>query len=84
MQAEQEYQVARSAAERLRRISLPAAEQVLDTALLRYRAGEQDLLFVLNAYREYNAFVREYLSTWVRYRRAMLRLNTAVGRRILP
>ncbi|QDV34317.1 TolC family protein [Tautonia plasticadhaerens] len=84
IQAEREYLVSRAAAERLRQVSRPAAEQILETAKLRYRAGEQDLLYVLNAYREYNGFVRQYLSTWLRYRRAMLSLNTAVGRRILP
>jgi cobalt-zinc-cadmium efflux system outer membrane protein len=84
LQAEKEYLVSRAAAERLRQAALPAAQQVLDTALVRYRAGEQDLLYVLAAYREYNGFVRQYLSSWLRYRRAMLSLNTAVGRRILP
>ena len=83
-QAEKEYLVARASAERLRQVALPAAQQVLSTAIVRYRAGEQDILYVLNAFRQYNDFVRQYLSTWLRYRRAMLRLNTAAGRRLLP
>ena len=48
------------------------------------RAGERDILFYLYALRDYNDFVRQYLTDWLRFRRSMLRLNTVVGQRLLP
>jgi len=56
----------------------------LNTARIRWRSGEKDVLFYLAAVRDYNVFVREYLTDWLRFRRSMLRLNTVVGQRILP
>jgi len=83
-QAEKEYLIAHSAVERMERIIRPAADRVLDTARLRWQSGEKDVLFYLAALRDYNAFVRQYLTDWLRHRRATLRLNTVVGQRLLP
>ncbi len=38
----------------------------------------------LAAQREYNELVRQYRDTLVAHRRAMLKLNTVVGQRLLP
>lgn len=81
-QAEKEYLVAREAVDRIERVIRPAAERILETARIRWRSGEKDLLFFLSARRDYNEFVRQYLAYWLRYRRSMLRLNTVVGVRL--
>jgi cobalt-zinc-cadmium efflux system outer membrane protein len=83
-QAEKEYLIARANVERMERTIRPAADRVLNTARIRWRSGEKDVLFYLAAVRDYNVFVREYLTDWLRFRRSMLRLNTVVGQRILP
>jgi cobalt-zinc-cadmium efflux system outer membrane protein len=83
-QAEKEYLIARSNVERLEKTIRPAADRVLNTARTRWRSGEQSVLFYLAAVRDYNLFVRQYLTDWLRFRRSMLRLNTVVGQRILP
>ncbi len=83
-QAEKEYQIARSSVERLERTIRPAATRVLETARMRWRTGEQSVLFYLAAVRDYNLFVRQYLTDWLRFRRSMLRLNTVIGQRLLP
>jgi cobalt-zinc-cadmium efflux system outer membrane protein len=83
-QAEKEYEIARSAVERMERSIRPAADRVLRTAHLRWRSGEKDILFYLAARRDYNVFVRQYLIDWLRFRRSMLRINTVVGQRLLP
>jgi cobalt-zinc-cadmium efflux system outer membrane protein len=38
----------------------------------------------VNARRDYNETVSHYRDTLIRHRRSMLRLNTAVGLRVLP
>ena len=83
-QAAREYGVSREAVGRIRQGLLPAALQVRDDTYRLFRAGEEDILVYLNAQRDYNETVRQYRDTVVRHRRSMLRLNTAVGARILP
>lgn len=83
-QAEKEYLIARATVERLEKTIRPAADRVLNTARTRWRSGDQGVLFYLAAVRDYNSFVRQYLTGWLRFRRSMLRLNTVVGQRILP
>lgn len=83
-QAEKEYLIARSAVQRMEQTIRPAAERVLKSAKVRLLRGEKDVLFYLAAVRDYNAFVREYLTDWLRFRRSQLRINTVVGQRLLP
>ncbi len=83
-QAEQEFQVTRAAVARIESELLTGATKLLSDSEQLYRAGEIDLLDFLNAQRDYNDVVRQYRDTLVRHRRSMLRLNTAVGQRILP
>jgi cobalt-zinc-cadmium efflux system outer membrane protein len=73
-----------SAIRRLEQSSLPRAEQTLRTSRERLAAGEEDLIAYLGALRDYNEIVRQYRDTLVRHRRAMLRLNTVLGMRLLP
>ena len=81
---EMEYQLTRSAVERIDRVLRPAAKLVLQKSRDRFEIGQEDPLVFLATRQEYNTVVKQYLDTLVRHRRAMLDLNTAVGRRILP
>jgi outer membrane protein, heavy metal efflux system len=82
--AAREYAVSRATVERVERGLLPSARRVLDTILVQFTEGEVDALAYLNAQRSYNDIVRQYRDTVVRHRRSMLRLNTVIGRRLLP
>jgi cobalt-zinc-cadmium efflux system outer membrane protein len=83
-QAEREYVVTRESVEKVERDLLPSAHQVVDEALSDYHLGEGPLLDYLNARRDFNDIVRQFRDTAIRHRRAMLALNTAIGRRLLP
>ncbi|HEX3870443.1 MAG TPA: TolC family protein [Pirellulales bacterium] len=82
--AHQDYVTSKTVLDRLEKTLLPAARQVLDTNLLLYQQGEASLFNYLAAQREYNELVRQYRDSLVAHRRAMLRLNTVIGQRILP
>jgi cobalt-zinc-cadmium efflux system outer membrane protein len=83
-QAERQYLVTRKAVERIERSLLPNARLEHDKANQLYEQGKLDELTFLAAERDYDQIVRQYRDTRVRHRRAMLKLNTAVGLRILP
>jgi cobalt-zinc-cadmium efflux system outer membrane protein len=83
-QAEREYALTRAAVNRIETRLLPAAARVRNDAYRLYLQGEEEAIVYLNAQREYNEAARQYRDMLVRHRRGMLRLNTAVGRRILP
>jgi outer membrane protein, heavy metal efflux system len=83
-QAERQYAVTRTAVERIERSLLPNARIEHDRAVKLYDQGKLDELTFLAAERDYDQVVRQYRDTLVRHRRAMLKLNTAVGLRILP
>lgn len=79
-----EYTSTRTAVERLERSILPRARRLRDQKYSLYEQGQEDIISYLNAQRDYNDVVRQYRDTLVRHRRSMLRLNSAVGQRILP
>jgi cobalt-zinc-cadmium efflux system outer membrane protein len=82
--ADKDYRVTRDAVELVEKDLLPAAQQVLETVRLNYEKGQVDVVAYLNARREYNDVVRQYRDLLVQHRRSMLKLNTAVGRRLVP
>jgi outer membrane protein, heavy metal efflux system len=82
--AEREYALTRAAVRRIEGRLLPAAARVRDDAYRLYTQGEEEAIVYLNAQREYNEAARQYRDMLVRHRRSMLRLNTAVGQRLLP
>jgi cobalt-zinc-cadmium efflux system outer membrane protein len=82
--AEREYAITRATVARLERDMLPDALRVRDTTFRQFTLGEVDAIAYLNAQRAYQDVVRQYRDTLVRHRRSMLRLNTAVGQRIMP
>jgi cobalt-zinc-cadmium efflux system outer membrane protein len=79
-----EYASSRAAVERLQRGILPRAKRLRDQKFALYTQGQENIVTYLNAQRDYNEVVRQYRDTLIRHRRSMLRLNTAVGQRILP
>ena len=83
-QAFNEYEVTRRTLEKIRKELEPAAKSIREDTEQLYIRGEVNVVILLNAQREYQNVVKQYLDTAVRHRRAMLTLNTAVGQRILP
>jgi cobalt-zinc-cadmium efflux system outer membrane protein len=83
-QAERLYSVTRTAVERIERSLLPKARAEHGRVNKLYLAGKADELAFLTAEHDFDQVVRQYRDSLVRHRRAMLRLNTAVGVRILP
>ncbi len=70
--------------QRIERTILPRSRRIRDASVNLLRQGEISALDYLNAQREYNEVVRQYRDSLIRHRRAMLKLNTMVGARILP
>jgi cobalt-zinc-cadmium efflux system outer membrane protein len=83
-QAERQYAVTRGSVERIERSLLPNARHEHDLATKLYLEGKASEISFLTAERDFDQVVRQYRDTLVRHRRAMLKLNTAVGVRILP
>jgi cobalt-zinc-cadmium efflux system outer membrane protein len=79
-----EYQISRESVERLEKTVLPCSERVRQGIIRLFEQGEKSRLDVLEAQRQHNELVRQYRDTAIAHRRAMLRLNTAVGQRVLP
>lgn len=82
--ADIEYHASRDAVAELEREILPDSEQTRAAAYRLFQNGETGLVEYLNAQKDHNEIVRQYRDAVIRHRRSMLRLNTAVGRRILP
>ena len=82
--AVREFELSRTSVIEIEREVLPAARRVQETALNRFQSGESSPEDYLEAQREFNERARQYRDALVRHRRAMLDLNTAVGRRVLP
>jgi cobalt-zinc-cadmium efflux system outer membrane protein len=79
-----EYLASRDTVNRLEESILPRSKRIRDGSLRLLEQGEASAIDYLTAQREYNDVVRQYRDALVRHRRSMLRLNTAVGRRIFP
>ncbi len=83
-QAERFYSVTRAAVIRIERSLLPRAKQEHDRVQNLYLGGQAPELAFLTAERDYDQIVRQYRDALVQHRRSMLKLNTAVGQRVLP
>jgi cobalt-zinc-cadmium efflux system outer membrane protein len=83
-QAERLYSTTRTAVDRIERSLIPKARREHDRVNKLYLAGKAEELAFITAEHDFDQVVRQYRDTLVRHRRAMLRLNTAVGQRILP
>lgn len=79
-----DYETTRAAVARYQKDILPRARRLRDNNYQLFLRGQQGTVAYLSAQRDYNETVRQYLDTVIRHRRSMLKLNTAVGQRILP
>ena len=82
--AYQEYMTTRGAVKYFQDNILPRARRIRDDKLRLFKAGTENVLTYLSAQKDYNDVVRQYADTAVRHRRSSLRLNTAVGQRLVP
>jgi cobalt-zinc-cadmium efflux system outer membrane protein len=83
-QAWTEYTASRQVVQQYEREGLSAVRRALSEALRNYNNGKEGIDAVLEARRDYGEMIRLYREALVRHRRSMLKLNTAVGKRILP
>lgn len=79
-----EYAVSRQLVQKYESRILPSARNLREDKLRRFLQGQEGLDALLTAEQNYEALSQRYLETLVNHRRAMLRLNTVVGQRILP
>jgi cobalt-zinc-cadmium efflux system outer membrane protein len=79
-----EYAASHAIVERYEREILSDARGLRDQKQQLYARGLVGLDAFLEARRDYNEVVRDYLDSLARHRRDALKLNTAVGQRILP
>jgi outer membrane protein, heavy metal efflux system len=82
--AAKEYEISKLAIQRIEKELLPNALQVRNDTQRLYMGGEVNIVVFLNAQKDYNDTVKQYLDTMVRHRRSMLALNTAIGQRVMP
>ncbi len=83
-QAAADFANTRDDAIRLEQVTLPAVRRKRDRAWNRLRSGQIDEAAFLAIQRDSTALVRYHRDTLARHRRNTLKLNTVVGRRILP
>jgi len=82
--AHREFETSRQAVVDFEQEVLPTARRVKNAAYNSWKGGKTSVIEFLDAQKDFNERVRAYRDALVRHRRAMLDLNTAVGRRILP
>ncbi len=83
-QALSEYNVTGRMVVYIRDRILPPLMRAISQRQTLFKEGEVDVFAYMNQKRNYNDKGKAYLDSTVRHRKAMLTLNTAVGRRILP
>jgi outer membrane protein, heavy metal efflux system len=83
-EAVREYEVSRRMVIELHDRVIPVAKEMRDETNKLYRAGSVSSIELINAQLDYSDKVKQYLDTAIRYRRSMLSLNTAVGKKIMP
>ncbi len=79
-----EYNATLAAVKRIERSILPRAKRARDARDRLFAAGQENLMTALSAQRTYQDAVRQYVDSLLAHRRSMLRLNTALGQRLLP
>lgn len=79
-----DYQATRKTVERLETVVLPNSERARRGVIELFNKDQKSRIDVLEAQRQHNELVRQYRDAVISHRRAMLRLNTAVGQRVMP
>ena len=83
-QATQELRTARANAEAIADEQLEIATQVRESISQAYLAGGRPLIDVLDAQRRFRDTYRLYISSRADYRRAVVKLNSTVGKQVVP
>lgn len=83
-QADRDYHGSAEDLQRLERVTLPAVRRKRDKAWARLQAGQISAESFLALQRDTTSLVRYYRDTLTRHRRNALKINTAVGMRLLP
>ena len=83
-QALGEYRISGRIVAEIREGVLPVLKRAIADRGVLLREGEVDVFRLLDQRRIYNDRAKAYVDSSVRHRKAMLTLNTVVGRRILP
>ncbi len=63
---------------------IPDAREIRNKTIELRNRGAASFIDVINAQLDFNDKVKQYLDTAIRYRRSMLTLNTAVGKKVMP
>lgn len=79
-----EYTASRQAVQQYEEEGLPAAGRIAEAMYRQYLEKKGGIDALLEARANYGEMARLYREARVRHRRAMLKVNTAVGKRILP
>jgi cobalt-zinc-cadmium efflux system outer membrane protein len=79
-----EYTASRQAVQQYEGEGVPAAGRVAEAMYRQYLEKKEGIDALLEARATYGEMARLYREERVRHRRAMLKVNTAVGKRILP
>jgi cobalt-zinc-cadmium efflux system outer membrane protein len=79
-----EYELSRAEVEQYEQEILASARTLREEKYRLFTQGQESLDALLEIQEDYDEAVRGYLEALVRHRRDMLRLNIAVGQRILP
>lgn len=77
-----EFSTARELVESIEKDLLQPAQQARDTVAYTYRAGAASLLEFLDAQRAFNETMQSYLEAQASYRRAVMKLNAALGKEV--
>jgi cobalt-zinc-cadmium efflux system outer membrane protein len=83
-EATAEYASSRAIVERFEKEILTDARSLRDAKQELYAKGQAGLDEVLQARKDYNDVVRDYLEALVTHRRDGFKLNTALGQRVIP
>jgi len=82
--AYEEYETARTQLAEIERDLLAPSTEARDTTAYVYQAGASSLMEVLDAQRAFNETMSAYTGAQADYRRAVGRLESAVGREMIP
>ena len=77
-----EFTTARELVDSIEKELLQPAQQARDTVAYTYRAGASSLLEFLDAQRALNETMQSYLEAQASYRRAVIKLNAALGKEV--
>jgi cobalt-zinc-cadmium efflux system outer membrane protein len=82
--AYEEYETARQLAAEIERDLLKPSTEARDTTTYVYQAGASSLVEVLDAQRAFNETMSAYYDAQADYRRAAIKLTSAVGQEVIP